>query len=67
MGLNINFKFMVCQAVKNLFGHEGVIQTLAFERGGNKYWVNFPDNKLNAWFWEDELISIDNSPFGFKK
>ena len=65
--LNVDFKFSLCQAVKTIFGDQGFIQTLANERGGNKYWVRFSDNKLDAWFWEDELVLINTPPFGFKK
>ena len=67
IGFNVHFKFIVCQEVKTLFGNEGVVQTLANERGGNKYWVKFPDNKLDAWFWENELVFVDMPSFGFNK
>ena len=65
MGMDIYFKFTIMQFVRTIFGVEGVIQTLAYERGGNKYWVKFQDNKLDAWFWEDELIFLDSVPAGF--
>lgn len=63
----INFKFCMCSVVKTIFGNKGIVQTLAFERGGNKYWVKFSDNKLNDWFWEDELALDEEPSFGFKK
>lgn len=68
MSLDVSFKFTVCQAVKSrFFGNEGVVQTLAYERGGNKYWVKFSNKELDAWLWEDELISIDPPSSGFRK
>ena len=47
--------------------YKGIVQTLANERGGNKYLVKFSDNKLNTWFWENEITSIEDSSFDFKK
>lgn len=63
----VSFKFTVGQTIKTLFENEGVVQVLAYERGGSKDWMKFPDNKFDAWFWEDELISVNESPFRFKK
>lgn len=63
IGTTVHFKFALAQFVKTTGEGEGVIQILANEKAGNKYWVMF--NNKSSWVWESELTLIDFLSVGF--